>query len=540
MLTFSFFNGYGQEKYWIYFKDKDSYKSFENPETLLSKNALERRKVQGILIDYYDIPINNGYVKHLSALGCKIVNTSKWLNAVSIITDFSVEELKQQCSFIEKVTPVKSYISSIEKPLQDQPTSFNVESTFLKTSSIIDYGQASTQNKMLGIDCLHDNGYTGKNVVIAILDGGFIDADTMMVFDSARVQNRIIGAYDFAVNDSFPYKFDKHGTAVLSVIAANIPGQLVGMAPHSKFLLARTLTDTFDTHTDEDNWIRAMEWADSMGADVINTSLGYSNYFGGGDTNYTYSNMDGNTTIITKGADIAAKKGIIMIAAAGNEGDKTWKYIAAPCDGDSVLCVGAVNSIKQHSSFSSYGPSYDGRVKPEVMAMGQGVRLVWPSTPGITSMNGTSFSTPLIAGLAACLKQKHPGSTNMEIINAIIKSADRYSYPNTAYGYGIPNACTADLLLTTIPEASTAIYSDAFQIYPNPAKNQITLKFHSLKPEPFEIIIYNAFGEKVYRLSGKDLKEEYNIDLSNYTSGMYYIKISVSSTVFTRKLALTK
>lgn len=539
-MTLAFFNGYGQEKYWIYFKDKDSHKNYENPETLLSKNALERRKVQGILIDYYDIPVNDSYVKQLSALGCKIVNTSKWLNAVSIITNLSIEELKQRCSFIEKITPVKSYIPSDEKPLPAQPAPINTESDFFKTASVIDYGQATTQNRMLKIDCLHDKGYTGKNVIIAILDGGFIDADTIMVFDSARVQNRIIGAYDFAVNDSFPYKFDKHGTAVLSVIAANIPGQMVGMAPHAKFLLARTLTDTFDTHTDEDNWIRAMEWADSMGADVINTSLGYSNYFGGGDTNYTYADMNGNTTIITKGADIAANKGIIVIASAGNQGNKTWKYISAPCDGDSVLCVGAVNNIKLRSSFSSYGPSYDSRIKPEVMAMGEAIKVIWPGTSGITSMNGTSFSAPLIAGLAACLKQKHPGSTNMEIINAIIKSADRYSNPNTAYGYGIPNACTADLLLTTIPEASTDLYSGAFQIYPNPSKNQFTLNFHSLKPEPFEITIYNAIGESVYRLSGKDLKEEYNIDLSNQVSGMYYVKIAVSNTILTKKVVLMK
>lgn len=528
-------DSYSQNKYIVYFKDKGAKKNYDTPEKLLSSKAIERRIQQGISIDDDDQLVNVQYLQELSIAGCKIISTSKWLNAASVTSMLSPQVVKQNFPFVEKVIFIKDTTVKYEnnpKYLEQKP-----EWNSFKTSSTIDYGQSNIQNTMLGIECLHKDGYTGKDVTIAVLDGGFLGADTMGAFDSLRIQKRIIGAYDFAANDSFPYRMDEHGAGVLSVITANLPGQMVGIAPHAKFLLARTITfGNYDLHVDEYLWIKAMEWADSSGADIISTSLGWSNYYGGGDTNYTYVNMDGKTTIVTKGASIAARKGIIVVASAGNQGNQSWKYISTPCDGDSVLCVGAVNYAKDHSYFSSYGPSYDGRVKPDVMAMGQATAVAYPNS-GIINLNGTSFSAPLIAGFTACLKQKHPAGTNMEIIRAIIKSADRYANPDSAYGYGIPDACKADLLLTSVYETKNNS-SLNFQLYPNPAQNKFTINIHSMNEEVQQILVINMLGEIIYKTEGEKLKKEYTFDLSNKPAGLYFVKIDTSQKVFFEKVFL--
>lgn len=534
MLLFSF-DSYSQKKYIVYFKDKGTKKKHDISEKLLSSKAIERRNQQGISMDYDDQPVNIQYLQELSSAGCRIISTSKWLNAANIIGILSPQELKQRFLSIDKIIAVKD--TSVKYENNPKYSEQKSELNSFKTLSTINYGQANTQNTMLGIGCLHKDGYTGENTTIAVIDGGFLGVDTMRAFDSLRIQKRIIGAFDFVVNDSFPYRMDEHGAGVLSVIAANLPGQMVGIAPHAKFLLARTITfGNYDLHADEYLWVRAMEWADSSGADIISTSLGWSNYYGGGDTNYTYANMDGKTTIVTKGAAIASRKGIIVVASAGNQGNQSWKYISAPCDGDSVLCVGAVDYAKAHSYFSSYGPSYDGRVKPDVMAMGQADAVAYPSS-GIINLNGTSFSAPLMAGFAACLKQKHSVGTNMEIINAIIKSADRYTIPDSAYGYGIPDACKADLLLTSINEVkNNSVFN--YQLYPNPAQNKFMINIHSTNEEVQQISVINVLGEIIYKTAGEKLKKEYAFDLSNKPSGLYFVKINTSENVFFEKVML--
>ncbi|MBI4945838.1 MAG: S8 family peptidase [Bacteroidetes bacterium] len=534
ILLFSF-DGYSQNKYIVYFKDKGTKKNYDTPEKLLSSKAIERRNQQGILMDDDDMPVNVQYLNELSSAGCKLLSTSKWLNSTSITTVLSPQELQQRFVFIKQIVSVKDTSVKYESSPKylEQKTNLN----YSKIASTIDYGQANTQNTMLGIECLHKDGYTGKNTTIAVIDGGFLGADTMRAFDSLRIQKRIIGAFDFVANDSFPYRMDEHGAGVLSVITANLPGQMVGIAPHAKFLLARTITfGNYDIHADEYLWIRAMEWADSSGADIISTSLGWSNYYGGGDTNYTYANMDGRTTIVTKGASIASRKGIIVVASAGNQGNKSWHYISAPCDGDSVLCVGAVDYTKTHSYFSSYGPSYDGRIKPDVMAMGQSVKVVWPGTSGVTSMNGTSFSAPLIAGLTACLKQKHPGSTNMEVINAIIQSADRYSNPDFTYGNGIPNACTADSLLTNINEIKNNSTLN-FQLYPNPAHNELQYEIGSIEKTTLQIRIINILGQIVINETKNIDKgiSNHTLNISELSSGSYVLQIITDSGTDTRQ-----
>ncbi|MEZ4687971.1 MAG: S8 family serine peptidase [Bacteroidia bacterium] len=266
--------------------------------------------------------------------------------------------------------------------------------------------------------------------------------------------NKSVAWWDFVDNDSTVFREDDHGTNVMSTIGANLPGEMVGMAPHATFILARTEDAGSETKQEEHNWVAALEWADSIGVDVIHSSLGYSE-FDQGIGDYTYDDMDGNTAVITRAADLAARKGIIVTTSAGNEGSGSWHYITAPCDGDSVLCAGAINKRYRPSSFSSWGPSSDGRVKPDVTALGSRTTVA-SRRNYITASDGTSFSGPLIGGLVTCLVQAHPDRSNIDIIEAVRMSGDQYNAPDDRFGYGVPDAAFADSLLSNVKNIAAA------------------------------------------------------------------------------------
>ncbi len=449
----------GQSNYWIFFTDKghDVAKQLLHPEKLLSEEALTIRKNKGVSLDHKDLPVASSYTHLLRQEGLRILYSSRWLNAVAVEVPVPVDEMLvnvKKFGFVEGIRPMAQMSEtnianregdtmSEERSIEEEIGGFDNESDSLLT--IYDYGQASLQNNLINIAALHSKGFTGKGVRLAIFDAGFAGVDTIFVFDSLRNDGRIIAKYDFVSNDSTVFHASSHGTEVLSTIAALAPGEMVGTAPHVSVLLCRTEDTGSETRKEEYNWVAAMEWVDSIGVDIIHSSLGYTTFDNEGES-YEYEDLDGNSTIITRAADIAASKGIIVTTSAGNEGAGRWRYISAPCDADSVLCIGSIDRYKVHSRFSSFGPTADGRIKPDVVALGTQASVA-SSRNTIFPAQGTSYSSPIVAGMVACLKQAHPDREALDVIRAVILSGDQYAVPDSAYGYGIPDAAFADSLL---------------------------------------------------------------------------------------------
>lgn len=444
---------------WVFFSDKGekTEQRLKNPESFLSKESILKKKNKGIGLTEGDLPVWNQYVETLSQFDCKVLGKSRWLNAVAVeVPDNCLEEVKNLCFVTGSQALVTLSVSreTAEETAQSVAKYVEMTSTH-EDGDVFEYGEGRFQADMLKVTELHKKGITGKGVKVAVFDAGFDAVDTIDVFDSLWVNKRITTWWDFVDNDNEVFDSDSHGTNVLSTIAANLPGQMVGIAPHASFILARTEQSRSETNREEYNWVRAMEWADSIGVDIIHSSLGYSK-FDDGVGSYTYEDMNGNTAISSKAADAAAKRGIIVTISAGNEGGDAWKYITAPSDADSVLCVGAVGRNGKRAYFSSIGPSSDGQVKPDVMALGKSTTVANPSNE-ISVSDGTSFSGPIMAGFMILLKQSNKNRINMDIIQATRLSADQYNFPDPEYGYGIPNILVADSLLKNVKNLGTVV-----------------------------------------------------------------------------------
>lgn len=469
-------SAFSQNRYVIHLTDKNNSPfSVSNPLAFLSQRSIDRRNHQGINIDITDLPVNPAYVQGISSTGATVLNKSKWLNTVTVeVSNPNQLTAINALPYVSNVSNIGRHAKGNPNPLQEKFSDekkfipVQTSAAFLRTSSF-SYGQASGQTQMIGINNLHDQGFSGQGMLIALLDGGFQDANIMPCFDSIFANNQVIATWDFVDNETNVYDNNWHGASVLSTIAANVPGEMVGTAPHANFLLLRSEDVNSEYIIEEYNYASAAEYADSAGVDVIHSSLGYTQFDDPAQDHY-YQDMNGNTAPCTIAADLAAKKGILVTSSAGNEGNSPWNYISAPADGDSVLAVGAVDQSAQYVSFSSNGPSFDGRIKPDVAAVGGGTFLYMPFQPGVTQGNGTSFSGPIMAGAATCLWQAWPSRSNMEIIQAIKRSANQYSNPDTLLGYGIPNFATAYSLLSlgeiTVPA------TEILHIYPNPALEQ--------------------------------------------------------------------
>lgn len=441
-----------QSNYWVFFTDRGEapMQRLAQAESLLSAAALQARAQKGIPLTPSDLLPYEPYVQQVKALGVPVVSQSRWLNAV--VVSLRPEQVEQvaELACVQGLQATRTLVRARSQAAEGFPPDEPSDSR----QAPFTYGQAAFQTNMLKVERLHEKGYTGRGVRIALFDAGFREVERMQVFDSLRLQGRLLAFYDFvADDDSTLFEADRHGTEVLSTIAANQPGNMVGTAPHVSVILCRTENAFTETRQEEHNWVRALEWVDSIGVDMVHTSLGYHD-FDDKSEDYTFEDMDGNTTVITRAADMAAAKGILVTTSAGNEGGSKWRHITAPCDADSVLCIGSINKNIEHSSFSSIGPTADGRVKPDVVALGSAVTV---ATPGdrISYSNGTSFSAPIVAGMVACLRQAHPERSNMDIIQAVRLSADQYKFPDEQYGYGVPNAAMADSLLTHVEDLST-------------------------------------------------------------------------------------
>ena len=408
----------------------------DRPEEFLSTRAIERRQKQHLSIDSTDLPLNPRYITSIAAEGVEVVSKSKWNNTLLVFTK-KQDVMKDvgKFPFVKDVRRVWVSPDSIERkrPRTTYHTEFNKWDNIDNNPDGVTYEQL----EMLGGNRLHRHGFRGKGMVIAILDGGFMNADVIPAITKVRQ----LGFADFTlplpVKQNGIFQGIDHGTMVLSTMAANEPGMFMGTAPDAAYWLLRCEDTQTETMAEEDYWAAAVEFADSAGVDIINSSLGY-HHFDDPSQNYDYCQLDGLSTMISRTASMLARKGIILVNSAGNDGMGTWKKINVPADAMDIITVGAVSANGNNAAFSSIGPTADGRVKPDVMAMGSPTSVI--TGRGVISKDiGTSFSAPLVAGMIACLWQAFPDKTALEIMEMVRNGGNRANCPDNIYGYGIPD-----------------------------------------------------------------------------------------------------
>lgn len=421
--------------HWVQFKTKAGTPfSVFHPQDFLSERALERRARQGLKIDSLDLPVNPAYIKAIKDEGLGIHNISKWLNGAAVIgTKDAVAKLKDKefvlsirpIGFVREGGPGHNYVGK-----RDYQSSWDKHDDY--------YGDSRNQIKMLNGHFLHKMGFRGEGMHVAVFDGGWVDMRETPAFDSLYIKNQLVWTYDYVQNDEYVYEGSDHGRDVLSCMAANLPYLFVGTSPDAYYYLFKTEDDGGEFIVEEYNWAAAMEFADSIGVELVNSSLGYSD-FDDDEMDHTYREMDGNTTPITRIADIAASRGIMVVTSAGNEGDSKWHYISAPGDADSILTVGAVDRDGYHAKFSSYGFEKHYQIKPNVMARGHMAIVASVGRYGTRYNFGTSFSSPVMAGITASLWQGLPHVSNIELLRALERHGNRADTPDFQYGYGAPN-----------------------------------------------------------------------------------------------------
>ncbi len=540
-------NSFSQNRFVIRFTNKTNTPfSINNPLAFLSQRAVDRRNAHGIAIDQSDLPVDPIYIQQVSNItGVTILNHSKWFNSVTVeLTSpsilSSINALPFVLSSVLVGRPAGTGETNINKyNLNEQGPVLNSFPSVARLASF-NYGNAQNQTSMININALHDLGFSGQGMIIAVIDGGFQDADIMGCFDSLFSQGSVLSTWDFVSNNANVYDDFWHGSAVLSTMAANVPGDMVGTAPNAQYILLRSEEVLSEYIIEEYNWASAAEFADSAGADVINSSLGYTE-FDDPTQNHTYADMDGNTCPATIAADIAASKGILVVNSAGNEGNNSFHYISSPADGNFVLGIGAVNSSGSYASFSSQGPSFDGRVKPDVAAQGQGAAVFMPGNTLSSFSSGTSFSGPIIAGAVACLRQRFPAKSNIEIMDAVRQSASQYATPDGMLGYGIPDFGVASLVLGGY---ELSLFSDGLEVidfYPNPLKSGSTLNFRFFNRymESVSIDLLDATGKVISRQTIDTSTSVIPVEIDTKLSGgIYFLRAATESKTVMKKLVV--
>lgn len=488
-------------RYLIKFKNKaNTPYTFVNPNAFLSQRAIERRTRYNIAIDSTDLPVPPAYLDSLRMAGAvTILNVSRWLNQVSIQTTDAVALAKINAfSFVETASPIAARLSGGTHGRQGvnnkQNSKKKVARLLQPTANFYNYGASLQQVNIHNGEFLHNIGLRGQGMIIGMLDAGFLRYTTLRAFDSVNQNGQVLGTYDFVEREASVVEDDSHGMQAFSVIAANIPSQFVGTAPKAGFYLLRTEDAASEYQIEEHNWVCGAERTDSSGGDVISSSLGYSDGMSDQRFNHTYAEMNGNTTIAARGANLAAKKGILVVNSAGNQGGESFRYIATPADADNVLAVGAVDGKGNVVGFSSYGPSSDGQVKPDVASVGVAT-VVQTAANTIGVNNGTSFSCPNIAGLATCLWQGFRELNNMQIIQALRLSGNKASAPDNRVGYGIPDVKKAVLILLKDFSTLTVIASSCKNTINWTSKDIAGMKYEVERKAPGEAA-FNKVGER--------------------------------------------
>lgn len=535
--------GQPAQKYWVQFSDKGhSTYTLATPSAYLTSAALTRRSNQGLTIDSTDLPVTQQYVNAVLATGVQVLARSKWLNGVVIYTASSTDLANVQA--LPFVVSVGNVGQRHERPVTDKfnetftPADSERRTGAMSTTSL-NYGNSFNQINMLGGVCLHNAGFRGQGMTIAVIDAGFNSADTMHAFDTLRAHNRILGTWDFVQGNSSVYEDDAHGMMVLSCMGGNLPGQIVGTAPEASYWLLRSEEAATEYIVEEYYWAAAAEFADSVGADVINSSLGYTEFDNPAQNHVFATDMNGHTCPGSIAADYAAKKGMAVVVSAGNSGGSPWRMIGCPADADSVLTVGAVDASEMIAGFSSHGFSADGDVKPSTVAQGAGSVVAAPGG-GTWNANGTSFSSPITAGVVACLWQAHPGVTNMQLLQNIMMSADRYSTPDTLYGYGVPDFCAASLTLGGTNAATFTGEDQLLGFGPNPFTNTIQFSYFSETEQDIHVELFDIRGRQLMheQLAAKEksLNKFTLRELDTLEKGTYILRITTATQQLSKKV----
>lgn len=525
--------------YWVQFTDKnDSPYSIDAPEAYLSQRALDRRARLGIAIDEYDIPVNSQYLQAVTDCGAELINPSKWLNGVTIrATSSTVIDAINALPFVETV---RNCPNNPEAQLRKQQ-SMEKEMIPVQSDNMMRgyYGGGYTQIAQLNADKLHEAGYQGEGMIIAILDGGFEGTDIHPCFDNMREEGRLLGVRDFVYTSTTVYSQSTHGTSCLSTMAAYVPQIFVGTAPKASYYLLHTEDGTQENIIEEYNWVSGAEYADSLGVDVTTTSLGYID-FDMGQWDHPFEHYDGHTAPMSIGAEIAASRGMICLNSAGNEGEGTCT-LGIPADAEHILTIGAVDDQGERAYFSSVGPTYDGRIKPDVMAMGYGTYVASGNPSGWSGPyyngSGTSFSTPVLAGAVTCLRQAYPDLSVQDFCDVIRQVGNRADHPDSYYGYGIPDFAAALNLLHV--EDTFVQKEEIIMAYPNPAKGNV----HIAMKEGYqaELAVFDVMGRRLYNYHFNGLNhttlESY---INSLDAGVYFINATSELGSQTLKLVLTR
>ena len=498
---------FSQDHAWVYFTDKENIvEALENPNSILTERALQRKAKFSIPIDERDVPVDENYIAQLKLQnGITVKAKSKWFNCVHVLgTRQDIDNLSE-LSFVSNIVFADRSLNLKQGVLSNPPLTPNNHIEKTKAVQVnFNYGNTDTQVKQLKANALHEADFTGEGIWIAVMDGGFPNVDQLGAFERLRTNNDLLGGYDFVdrTTDIYRSSGDGHGTNVLSDMAGFIQDEFVGTAPDASYILFRTEEVAQETPVEESYWVEAAERADSLGVDLINTSLGYST-FDNPAYDYTPAEMDGQTTFISKGANIATEKGMLVVVSAGNSGSSTsWNIISAPGDAN-VFTVGAVNAAGTNASFSSRGPNAAGIIKPDGVALGVNAAVV-ATNNAIGTANGTSFSSPIMAGAMACLWQAFPEKSNLEIMQMARESASIYSNPTAQLGYGIPDFELALSALETPeepgkplePEVPETPDAEAIVLFPNPGNNSIAIQLTNSN-EGYFVTIFDIYGKKV-------------------------------------------
>lgn len=538
----------GRAVVWVFLRDKESHEKIA-----VSEQTQARRERRGRSIPaHVDLPVRERYVRELSQAGLEIRRTSRWLNAVSGFADAQSIAKIREFPWVRSVSGVAGYSRGQEPREADHRPRTLVRSA-VDTAW---YGASFSQLNTIKVPLVHDAGVAGDGVTIGVFDTGF-DNLGHRVFDSLR----IVDAYDFVnedddVSDEGDMGFGDHGTATLSVLAGYDPGAMIGPAFRSQFILAKTENTQSETSLEEDNWIAAIEWAEALGVDIVSSSLGYLQMDPGSPRNYDAFWMSGDSMPITKAANLAVSLGVIVVNSAGNEGIRSPNSLSGPGDGDSVITAGAIGNSGLRASFSSVGPTTKGKIKPDVMAPGVGVRVASSNQDFYDNLSGTSFSCPLVAGVCAQILSAHPSLTPSQVKWALLSTAAKSSSdsdptPNNLYGYGIVNAAAAINVYGDVVDPRLVIPT-TFRLYPNfpnPFNPETTIRFDVPTRGRVRLEVYNMLGQRVRRLVDEVLDPLSRVEVqwngrddrgSELASGVYVVRLSASGFVSSRRLMLLK
>lgn len=529
-----------QDRYAVFYKYKPQVNlSLDKPHDFLSQKAIDRRIKEGIAADSLDLPVSQKYVDAVFQKSNYILYSSKWFNATLLVTDAANVDELEALPFVDRVELVgrgfipspnarigrRIYVAETNKYCPPVAESARVLGT--------DEENYDFQNSILGFDKMHEKGFTGKGVTIAVFDAGFPGAKTASPLAHLQTNGQIVATKDFVRpwNDNV-YSDNQHGTNVLSLIGSNETGKMIAGAPDADFILSMTEEIATEYWVEEYNWVRAAEFADSLGTDIISSSVGYVD-FDDPAMNYILEDLDGETTIVARGATIAANKGILVVNSAGNSGPNE-STLNSPSDAKGILAIGAVNRELEVTSFSSRGPTEDGRVKPDLAAFGEGTVLI-RSNGEIGFSNGTSFSAPQVAALAAGLWEAKPEWTKDQLIEALLNSGTQADAPDNLLGFGIPNffrAYYGEILGVEDKEEELA-----WKVYPNPASDdQLNIYFGNSLSAKFTLIDLNGRALENETLNRASPKDPFRIVLQGVKPGVYVIQMQDGALIKQSKL----